>query len=66
MREATSKDIKDSYIKRANISYITDITAEDIVIDKEGGRLILSASYAVKIPLVANVTLLLEFNPSSS
>ena len=55
-----------SYRKRANINYITDITAEDIDISKEGGRLKLSASYSVKIPLAGNITLLLEFNPSSS
>lgn len=65
MRNATVKDIKESYSKRANINYITDITAEDIEIEKDEQQLALSASYSVKIPLVANITLLLEFNPSS-
>jgi hypothetical protein len=65
MRSATVKEIKDSYNKRANINYITDITAEDIEIEKSEGYVGLSASYSVKIPLVANITLLLEFNPSS-
>ncbi|MBI5005539.1 MAG: DUF4845 domain-containing protein [Nitrosomonadales bacterium] len=66
MQSATTKEIQESYSKRANIDFITDITAEDIVIDKEEGRLSLSANYSVRIPLVANITLLLEFNPSSS
>ena len=66
MQNATIKDIKESYSKRANINYITDITAEDIDIMKGDGSLSLSASYSVKIPLAGNVTLLLEFNPSSS
>lgn len=65
MKNATIKEIKDSYSKRANINYITDITAEDIEIAKGEGQLGLSASYSVRIPLVANITLLLEFNPSS-
>jgi hypothetical protein len=66
MQSASIKEIKDSYNKRANINYITDISAEDIEIDKGDGRLSLSASYSVKIPIVANITLLLDFNPSSS
>lgn len=66
MQGASNVEIKDSYTKRANINYITDITAEDIEIVKGNGRLSLSTSYSVKIPLVGNVILLLEFNPSSS
>ena len=66
MRDASIKDIKDSYSKRANIDYISDITAEDIDISKVNGQLVLSASYSVKIPIAGNATLLLEFNPSSS
>ena len=66
MQNATIREIKESYSKRANIEYITDITAEDIEISKEDGGLTLSADYSVKIPLVGNITLLLEFNPSSS
>lgn len=66
MQGASIKDIKDSYNKRANIDYITDITAEDIDISKADGQLSISANYSVKIPLAGNITLLLEFNPSSS
>jgi hypothetical protein len=66
MRGATIKEIKESYSKRADINYISDITADDIDVIKENGQLIISASYTVKIPVAGNVTLLLEFNPSSS
>ena len=66
MRGATITDVKESYSKRANINYITDITAEDIDIDKVNGQWVLSASYSVKVPVAGNITLLLEFNPSSS
>jgi hypothetical protein len=66
MRDASIKDIKESYNKRASMNYITDITSEDIEINKEGGQLSLSASYTVRIPIAGNATLLLEFNPSSS
>jgi len=65
MQSASIKEIKDSYSKRAYINAITDLSPDDIEIVKEGATLSLSANYAVKIPLVANITLLLEFNPSS-
>jgi hypothetical protein len=66
MQGATISEIKQSYSKRANINYITDITAEDLEISKGDGQLSLSASYSVKIPVAGNITLLLEFKPSSS
>ncbi len=66
MRDATVKDIKDSYNKRANINYITDITADDLYIAKGNGQLSISASYTVEIPLAGNAKLVLDFNPSSS
>lgn len=65
MQGATVREIKDSYGKRANVNYITDITAEDIEISKDDGQLTLSTYYTVKVPLVGNATLVLEFNPSS-
>ncbi len=66
MQTGAIRDIKESYAKRASINYITDITAEDIDISKDGGMLVLSAHYSVKIPVAGNVSLVLEFNPSSS
>ena len=66
MQTAAVKDIKASYEKRAMMDYITDITADDIEIGKEAGSLSVSASYTVKIPVVANVSLMLEFNPSAT
>ncbi|TAJ76525.1 MAG: DUF4845 domain-containing protein [Gallionellaceae bacterium] len=66
MRNASVKDIRASFEKRALMDNISEIGAEDVQIDKEGGRLALSASYPVKIPVVGNISLLLEFNPSSA
>jgi hypothetical protein len=65
MQGASISEIKASYDKRANIDYISDITSEDIDINKDNGRLKISASYSVKIPVAGNITLLLEFNPSN-
>lgn len=65
MQASTVGNIKMSFIKRASIENVRVLTADDINIEKTDGRLVLSASYAVKVPLVANVSLYLEFNPSS-
>lgn len=66
MQKASPRDIRMSFSKRASIDNISVINAEDIEIASEGGRLALSASYAVKVPLVANVSLYLEFSPASA
>ncbi len=65
MQKASPREIRTSFDKRADIDYITAIKSEDVEIENDGGSLVLSASYNVKIPLVANVSLLLEFEPRS-
>jgi len=65
MQKARPGDIRMSFSRRASIDNITAVKADDIDIASNGGRLELSANYAVKVPLVANVSLYLEFNPSS-
>ncbi|MFZ2300298.1 MAG: DUF4845 domain-containing protein [Gallionella sp.] len=66
MQKASPGTVRMSFIKRASIDNITAIKAEDIEITNEGGKLALSASYAVKVPLAGNVSLYLDFNPSSA
>jgi Domain of unknown function (DUF4845) len=58
--------IRNSFDKRAIIQNITAISSSDLIIDRRTGSLILSAAYQVKIPLFANVSLLLDFNPTSA
>lgn len=66
MQKASLRDIRNSYSRRASIDNITAIDAEDIDIDRDGDKPVLSASYAVKIPLAGNMSLYLDFNPSSA
>src|SRR4030067_2837409 len=65
MQKASPREIRNSFDKRASIDAITAIKADEIENASEGGNLMLSASYSVKVPLIANISLLLEFNPSS-
>jgi hypothetical protein len=66
MSKASAHDIRASFNRRASIDNITAIKPEDIDIDTSSGKPVLSASYAVKVPLAGNVSLYLEFNPSSA
>jgi hypothetical protein len=57
-----SKDLRMSYAKRALIDNVKSITPEDLQISKApDGTAIVSAEYSVKTPLVANVSLLIDF-----
>lgn len=66
MQKATPRDIRNSFDKRATIDTIKSIKSEDIEINIEQGRLVLSASYYVKVPLAGNISLYLDFNPTSA
>ena len=66
MQKATPHDIQVSFDRRASIDDITAIKASDIDISSAGDTPVLSANYVVKIPLVGNISLYLEFNPSSA
>jgi hypothetical protein len=65
MQGAQSKSIRESFSKRAMMNNINIVTANDIEIVKDARGLSLGISYQVKIPLIGNASLLLEFNPSS-
>jgi len=66
MQKATPREIRNSFDKRASIDSITVITSQDIDIESDAGTPVLSANYSVKVPLVANISLYLEFNPRSA
>ena len=65
MQKATPTEIRNSFSKRGSIDNIKAIKPEDIDITVDQGRLVLSASYYVKIPLAGNISLYLDFNPTS-
>ena len=67
MQNAGAHDILLSYDRRASVEGIDAIRSSDIELSKgEGGRPILTASYAVKVKVGGNVSLYLEFNPTSA
>ena len=57
--------IRLSFNKRASIDNIKSISGQDIKINKEYGRIVLSAEYTTKIPLIANLSLIIDFEAIS-
>ncbi|NNM80482.1 MAG: DUF4845 domain-containing protein [Gallionella sp.] len=67
MQNAGAHDLLLSYDRRASVEGIDAIKSGDIELSKsDNGRPILTASYAVKVKVGGNVSLYLEFNPTSA
>lgn len=66
MQKASLREIRASFERRSAIDSIKAIKADDIELSSENGRPFLSASYSVKVPLFANASLVLDFNPTSA
>ena len=66
LRSGDRRAILNAYRRHAQIDRITAISEDDIDVAKDGNTFVLSASYSVKVPLVANLSLLVDFAPSSA
>jgi len=62
----SKKEIMDSFNKRARTSYVDVVKGQDLTIEKNSaGDTVVSVQYQVFKPLVANVSVLLDFAASS-
>ena len=57
--------VENAFDRRAVVENITAITARDLEITKDGDNVILTADYAVKVPLVGNLNACMDFRASS-
>ena len=64
-KDGNTKAIKDRFNARAIIDDIKSINANDLEITREGGEVVVSASYQKVVPLFANVSLLLDFEATT-
>lgn len=60
------REVLNAYQRYSLIDSITSISEEDIEVKKDGNTLVIRANYSVKVPLVANISLLVDFAPSSA
>lgn len=62
----SSKEIKDSFDKRASIDYIDTVKGSDLTIEKDAeGGTVVSVEYQVVKPIIGNVSVLLDFSARS-
>lgn len=68
---ADSNDLSPATIRRAverrlNADYAEAVSAREVEIIREGNKITASASWEKRLPLVSNVSILLEFEASAS
>jgi len=57
--------VRNAYLKRIQLGGGGDVLPEDLEITKEGNEIVISFAYSKKIPLFANVSLMIDFEGSS-
>jgi Tfp pilus assembly protein PilE len=63
---ATVLDVRQAFERRAAIDDIDVIGGRDLEITKEGNEVVVSAAYTKRIPLFANINIVIDFAVSSS
>lgn len=63
--DKTAQDIRRDFDNRAIIDDVSTIDGKDLIVDKRGGNVIISVEYSRTVPIVANVSLLFEFQTSA-
>jgi hypothetical protein len=65
-RTGNVSEIRRAFDRRSNIDNITAVTPGELEISKDGGEVVISFAYAKKVPLFANVSLLIDFAASTA
>lgn len=65
MQNATRGEINSAFNNRATIENIKVINYNDLEVSKDEGKLVLRASYSVRVPLFYNLSACMEFAPTS-
>ncbi len=58
--------IQESFVKSAEVGYISSITARDLQIERNGAEFEISFAYEKKIPLVGPASLLMEYEGTTA
>lgn len=66
LKSGNPREVLGAYQRYAIIDNLTAIKGDDIEISKDSGKLVLSATYSVKVPLFHNISLMIDFAPSSA
>jgi hypothetical protein len=64
-RSGVRRVVEDLFDRRSAIENISAVKARDILIAREGDRIVLSFEYTVCVPIVLNIRACMDYNPSS-
>jgi len=64
--KGTVREIRIAFDKRSVIEGTTSVKADDLEITKEGGETVITATWAVKIPMVYNFNACLDFTATTA
>lgn len=65
LKSKSNAEIRDDFMKRANVGYVTVVKPEDLAIDRRSGAPVITAEYAFRTKLVGNISLVVDFSASS-
>lgn len=66
VKSMTNAEIRNSFAKRADVGYVTVVKPADLNVDRAGGNMVISTEYEYRTPLVANISLIVDFKASSN
>lgn len=66
LKDASMAKVREAFTRRADMDDVKSVTAQDLEITKEGGELVISFKYENKVPLFRNVSLVFDFEGSST
>lgn len=64
--ESTVADVRKAFGNYADVNDFTSVRPEDLEITKDGGMIVVAFSYEKRIPLFANVSLVIDYSGSSN
>lgn len=63
-KDATVSDVKKAFDRFADIDYL-EFKSDQLDVSKEGGQIVISFAYEKRIPLFANVSLMIDYKGST-
>lgn len=66
IKSMSNAEIRNSFAKRADTGYVTVVKPEDLDIERAGGNVVISTEYEYRTPLVANISLIVDFKATSN
>jgi hypothetical protein len=66
LKTSTVAQVRAAFGRRADMDDVKSVKPEDLEITKEGGELVIAFKYEKKVPLFSNVSLVFDFEGSSS